>query len=274
MGKAAEKKVETFVLLPVACDEMQALYAQSSQVFDRHSHDDYVFGVLDQGAQKWHAGRHPVEAEAGDLMMSNPGEVHDGTPIGDGGRTWRMLHVNPAKIWRVAEELDYAQPVDFEFARPAVRDARLATLVAELIDSVTSTEGSTLRQDELMLVAMRRLGQSKQRRNESLGRIAQAKTRIDDSPAATVSLAELAKASGLSQWQLLRSFARLTGYTPHAYQIQRRIEMARALIARGLSLVEAASASGFSDQSHMTRTFRRKYGLSPLAWAKSHRRRD
>jgi AraC-like DNA-binding protein len=45
--------------------------------------------------------------------------------------------------------------------------------------------------------------------------------------------------------------------------MQRRVAMARRLIARGLPLAEAAAACGFADQSHMTRLFVREYGVSP-----------
>ena len=57
--------------------------------------------------------------------------------------------------------------------------------------------------------------------------------------------------------------------TPHAYMIQRRIIAARHLIARGMSLADAAAASGFADQSHMTRIFVRTYGISPSMYARA-----
>jgi AraC-like DNA-binding protein len=49
--------------------------------------------------------------------------------------------------------------------------------------------------------------------------------------------------------------------------MQRRIDLARRLIANGSPLADAAVTSGFADQSHMTRLFVRKYGLSPGAYA-------
>ncbi|MNW13279.1 Virulence regulon transcriptional activator VirF [compost metagenome] len=55
--------------------------------------------------------------------------------------------------------------------------------------------------------------------------------------------------------------------TPHAYQIQRRLLLARQLIRRGMTLADAAAASGFADQSHMTRLFVRTYGVSPRRYA-------
>lgn len=97
--------------------------------------------------------------------------------------------------------------------------------------------------------------------------IARAKQLIDENPSAAVTLADLAREADLSRWQVIRAFALSTGLTPHAYLLQRRIDLARQLIAGGMKLAEAAVTSGFADQSHMTRTFRRRYGLSPKLWA-------
>jgi AraC-like DNA-binding protein len=73
--------------------------------------------------------------------------------------------------------------------------------------------------------------------------------------------------AGVSQFQLLRAFDKAIGFTPHAYLIQRRVQLARKLIAGGAGLAEAALASGFADQSHMTRIFTRSFGLSPHLYA-------
>ena len=71
----------------------------------------------------------------------------------------------------------------------------------------------------------------------------------------------------MSQFQLLRVFSTVTGLTPHAYLIQRRLQKARQLIAGGMSLTDASYTAGFADQSHMTRLFVRTYGITPGAYA-------
>ncbi len=78
-----------------------------------------------------------------------------------------------------------------------------------------------------------------------------------------ISLAELARISGVSRFQLLRSFAREVGITPHAYLIQRRVLLARQLLAKGQRPAQAAIDAGFADQSHMTRAFVRQLGITP-----------
>lgn len=80
-------------------------------------------------------------------------------------------------------------------------------------------------------------------------------------------LDDLAAIGGVSQFQLLRGFSRMTGLTPHAYLVQRRLQKARKLIANGVPLADAAHAAGFADQSHMTRLFVRTYGMSPGVYA-------
>jgi len=97
--------------------------------------------------------------------------------------------------------------------------------------------------------------------------IARARQRIDDDPAANHRLADLAAEAAASRFQLLRAFQRELGLTPHAYVLQRRIALARCLIAQGSALVDVAHGAGFADQSHMTRAFVRHLGYTPGAFA-------
>ena len=71
-------------------------------------------------------GRGMVEAGAGDMITVNPGEVHDGAPIGDAGRSWRMLYFDPAVISAAAEDIGQGRSGSGEFASPAFRDADTA----------------------------------------------------------------------------------------------------------------------------------------------------
>ena len=77
----------------------------------------------------------------------------------------------------------------------------------------------------------------------------------------------LAAGSGLSRFQVVRGFARATGLPPHACLLQRRVHLARRLIAAGTPLAEVAARCGFADQSHLTRVFGRTFGLPPGAYA-------
>ena len=93
-----------------------------------------------------------------------------------------------------------------------------------------------------------------------------AQRRLDDVPEAPATLADLAALAGVSRFQLLRGFARATGVTPHAYLLQRRVRLARQLLIAGRAPAEAAQEAGFADQSHLTRAFRRQFGVTPARY--------
>jgi len=248
---------------------IQAVFARSAHTFEKHTHDEFGLGTIVEGGQRWHSGRGEVEAGPGAAISLNPGEVHDGTPVGADGRAWRMLYVDPQLLQATAREVFEGQPGDVEIPDPVLHDPRVATLVAALFVAETGA-AETIRREELLLALTAGTARiCEKQRLQISAPIMRAKTRIDDDPSSPVTLAELAEASGVSRFQLIRGFAKAIGLTPHAYLVQRRIEMARRLILAGELLAAAAAAAGFADQSHMTRIFVRKYGLSPGAFAKT-----
>lgn len=86
-----------------------------------------------------------------------------------------------------------------------------------------------------------------------------------------ITLDELAMASGITKFHLVRAFAAHMGLPPHAFQVHVRIERARGMLRRGLLPVEVAMIVGFADQSHLARHFKRMWGITPAAYARLHR---
>ncbi len=78
-----------------------------------------------------------------------------------------------------------------------------------------------------------------------------------------ISVDALAKLTGLSRYYLIRAFRAEYGLPPHAYANQLRLIEARQLLASGATPADAASTSGFYDQSHLNRLFKKTYGMTP-----------
>ncbi|HWI87443.1 MAG TPA: AraC family ligand binding domain-containing protein, partial [Sphingomonas sp.] len=72
--------------------------AASARTLRRHFHDEYGMGVMETGAHLSASGRGQVQAEPGDVITVNPGEVHDGAPVGGTLRRWRMIYFDPCLV--------------------------------------------------------------------------------------------------------------------------------------------------------------------------------
>jgi AraC-like DNA-binding protein len=78
-----------------------------------------------------------------------------------------------------------------------------------------------------------------------------------------IGLEQLGKMADLSPFAMLRMFRAHTGLSPHDYQSQLRIASAKSLLGKGRPIGEVGIETGYSDQSHFTRCFRREVGLTP-----------
>jgi len=95
---------------------------------------------------------------------------------------------------------------------------------------------------------------------------------IDSHLGERLSVERLAAVAGLSVFHFARAFKQSQGTTPHDYLLERRIAHARTLLdGTQTSLSEIALMSGFADQSHFTRHFRKRVGLPPSAFRRSQR---
>lgn len=92
--------------------------------------------------------------------------------------------------------------------------------------------------------------------------------RIEDS----LTVDQMAARVGLSAAHFSREFKRSTGLSPWGYIVDLRLEAARKLLDAGESVKVAALRSGFSDQFHLSRLFKQRFGISPSVFAKSHSR--
>lgn len=251
----------------------------SARHYGRHWHSTYGVGLLDDGAQSSASGRGKVDAYAGDLITTNPGEVHDGRPLGGPSRRWRMVYFDAAVMAGMRGSASIDSSV--EFTRPVLKDLRLVQTLRRLFarlygwrNSATSDAASAEAlacEESLVEVCGLLLGghSTAVPQPEIDGDVRLVRERIADDLLAAPTLDELAAMAGLGKFQLLRRFQKAYGVPPHAWLLLQRAECARALIRRGTSLADTAAASGFADQSHMTRIFTRHFGFTPGAWQRA-----
>jgi AraC-like DNA-binding protein len=257
-------------------------HIESARQFSRHWHDTFGLGLLEQGAQRSASGRGQVDAQAGDLMATNPGEVHDGRPLDGTPRRWRMIYVEPAVLMSLAVASSGGSAVP-ELSRPVFCDPELASALQRLFarldawssefataaPDVLACEESLVDVAGLLLRDQAEVATTRVSPDRPCRIVSEARDRLADALTEPPTLDDLAAGSGLSKFQLLRRFQRAYGLPPHAWLMQRRVEHARGLVGSGTPPSDAAAFSGFADQSHMTRAFVRRLGFTPGAWRRA-----
>ena len=275
---------------PVPGHVLDLLHARMAEPFAPHVHDGFSIGVCLEGLEmiRYRGGRH--YAVPGSVVILPPGEAHTGGPSGGANFVYRVMYpaaellgdgaarpprflepvvMDPAlatELRRAHAALSRARPggVDHRASRnrracPAVgtepvgtepleTESRLCWLFGELVRRHAASAGPTDVLPGTGLVAR------------------QVMDRLADQLTGPPALADLAADAGLSRYQLLRSFRAEVGMPPYAWLAQHRVARARVLLEHGHRPAEAAMLTGFADQAHLTRWFRRVVGITPGAY--------
>lgn len=248
---------------------LEAMSLLTAHTFSRHSHDQFGIGVFMQGAQHSWSNIGKVESAAGNIIMVNPGEIHDGIPL-QGPRGWHMIYLSPEIV---TQEYQNHGAADDIIMRPVVSDEMLSACMRQLFCEINTANPDRAAVEEsfllcLMSVFQRHTFSPPQRKIYSPS-VALAKEYLDDSPEEKITLTMLAALCGVSRFQLIRGFSRETGITPHAYLVQSRVRRARRLLLEGRKAADVALETGFADQSHLNRAFLRQFGMTPGHYAAS-----
>jgi AraC-like DNA-binding protein len=253
-------------------------------VYDRHSHDAYSFGVTEDGAQAFRCRGATRVSTAGLVMAFNPDDPHDGHAGSPTGFTYRMVHIDPGQVRDALAEAGCGDGLPL-FPEPVIHDRELVTLVRRTADAVLAGDEPLHAQeslDRMLLAAVRRHAPHTGRTGVAVraGRAGSDKgvrlvrellheqyvsRPLDDH----LSADELAQAAGLSRFQMYRLFREACGLSPSAYLRQLRLRSARRLLAAGEPPARVASVVGFADQAHLTRWFRRTYGITPAVYQRA-----
>ncbi|MFV5216137.1 AraC family transcriptional regulator [Azonexus caeni] len=242
--------------------------ADSQACYRPHAHAEWSVGAVDAGHSRFATGGASYRLAPGDLVLIPPAQVHACNPEDRAAWGYRMLYLDAA--WMEDFLATSAAGAAFakrpwQLARDPLAYERFGQVFAACHDSP----------DPAPFAAA--LGELLATPGEALPiappaadlppAIATVRDWLDTHCDAALPLAELAARAGLSPYQLIRRFVRHTGMTPHAYQLDRRIQRARRLLAAGTPICDTALATGFADQSHFHRSFRERVAATPGQYA-------
>ncbi len=244
--------------------------------YGRHAHETYTFGLIEAGVEEFDYGGTLLRAGAGAVALLDPEVVHTGQAATPAGWTYRVLYPEVSVVTEVAEQLGWPRGTP-RFPQTVHSNARSAELLRSAHRA--AEHGDRLASSTLLTAALAGLLRAhasgpgtvmdptgRARAGRAPGAVRTVCELLHERLAEPPSLAELAAVTGLSQFALLRAFRSQTGLPPHAYLNQLRVRRARALLDDRLPLTDVAVLTGFADQAHLTRHFKRVIGVPPGAY--------
>jgi AraC-like DNA-binding protein len=236
------------------------------QPFPNHFHECYVIGLMEDGERCMCCKNQKYILKKNDIILFNPGDSHlcfqnDGHTL-----SYRAINISRNRMLDLAEET-IGKRETINFSKSVIRDQEVACLLHELHIMILDGFEEFNKEEKLMfLIALlyERCGQPfSVCLPEYTEEIEKVSNYIQEHYRERISLSQLCQLVNLSKSTLLRVFTKRKGVTPYRYLETVRINAAKKLLEQGISPLETAMKTGFSDQSHFTNYFSQFIGLSP-----------
>ncbi|NWJ27253.1 AraC family transcriptional regulator [Rhizobium sp. RM] len=185
------------------------------------------------------------------------------------------LHMHKDRVMRFLSPSVGSSAAMAAMRRPVeIQDlGAIETLAGLLVDEVSEPSKHAVYAESLVgSIVAGLLEIPDQAADPSGGRLTQAQinklnARFDGRCDGRMSVAEMAAIVGLSESWFSNVFKQTTGKTPLQWQLEKRIDVAQKLLLNGdLAVADIAAQLGFSDQAHLTKSFRQVVGDTPAAW--------
>lgn len=240
--------------------------AFTGQAFSPHRHDTYAIGLTLAGVQAFIYRGRRRHCLPGEGQILHPDEMHDGG-TGSGERFgYRIVYVDPSLVQQALG----GRALPF-VADPVVGRGDLDPALLACLADIDAPIGELERVELAVVIAglLERLSAARPVRRTPLPLASLLRVRdlVAEDPTVQHPLAELERVADLDRWTIARRFRAAFGTSPSRFRTMRQLDQARRMMAAGTPLSEAALAAGFADQSHMSRMFKRTYGLTPARWA-------
>ena len=243
--------------------------------YARHAHETYTLALIEDGVEEFSHDGTLLRAPKGSVALLNPEVAHTGQAGVPEGWAYRVLYPAVGVVAGIAAGLG-APPGTPHFPRTVVADPDSARLIRAAHRA--AEHGDRLAASSLLHIALAGLLRAhalpaspdpRPRHGGGSRVVRAARDLLHERLVTPPALAELAGAAGVGPSALMRAFRAETGMPPHAYLNQLRVRQARVLLDRGVPPAEAAATTGFADQAHLTRHFKRVVGVPPGAFQRA-----
>ena len=239
---------------------------QVTHAFTRHTRRTLGVGMVEQGLRLYRCQDKSYQVKPGQIFIIPPNCEHGCGSVGD-PHTYRLLLIDDKTLQ--ASGLIRGQ-ANYTFAQLVINDLEMYARLRELHGKLTGDESHFVKKSLLLAVVGDVFEVYTQTAPERLDfnpdieqAVRKVQNYIEENYAASFLLEDIAQLAHISPYHLLRLFSQIVGIPPHVYQQQVRIRQAKQLLNRGCSILDTAMNTGFADQSHFSKVFKKLVGMTP-----------
>ncbi|MGW5655884.1 AraC family transcriptional regulator [Streptomyces humi] len=243
--------------------------------YPMHVHDAWTLLIVDDGAVRYDLDRHEHGTPGDTVSLLPPHVPHNGSPATADGFRKRVVYLDGALL---GDHLIGAAVDSPDLRDPLLRQrvGRLHTALARPGDELEAESRLTLIGERLRDLLRPRPDTRPDPRPEARRRPDPVLARslrelLDERVTEGLALEEAARLLYAHPAHLVRAFSGAYGIAPHQYLMSRRVGRARRLLLDGVPPGETATATGFYDQAHLTRHFKKLVGVTPGRYRSSAR---
>ncbi|HCA5292323.1 TPA: AraC family transcriptional regulator [Acinetobacter baumannii] len=239
--------------------------------YKSHSHPTFLIGAIDEGNSVFQSSFGTAQKISAGTLVIVPAHVeHSCNPMPNQAWSYQMLHLDLAWLNQLYSEFQ-EQGLDLHIPQHKpliIKDESLYEAFTEMNETLFDAQKLIFEKEQSLLHCLIHLLlphfileeiQKPQYLYKDFLKLID----VISSSEGFISLEELAQRVGLSRYAIIRLFKANVGLTPHAFQINLKINQAREQLKQGVPLAELAVNLGFSDQSHFHKAFKAHTGVTP-----------
>ena len=269
--------------LPLFWRDASLPYVELRQVLDGrkvsyspHSHQEWSIGAILDGKSEFVCADRLHGVERGALVMMNPDVVHACNPRQDSPWAYYMMHLD--KMWLASLLFSYGIRKTQNWQdtlSDTLLSAALYQSFVEMCGCLMSGDlSSAEKKHRLEVVLVRLLTQLEFENSESTtalptNNLYQVAHYLNQYCLQDTSIEQISAEFGFSTGYLVRAFKRHFNMTPHAYRLNRRIQLGQQALKQGHTIADVAQTVGFSDQAHFHRVFKQRVAATPDQYRRS-----
>ena len=256
---------------------------QSRVCYKSHSHPTFSIGAVAVGESHFSSFFAPEQIiQAGSLVVIPAHIEHSCNPLANQAWSYQMLHLDAEWLTELISELSQ----DFVI-EPHLISTSIPQIKPHIIDDPIQYQAFT-QLNAILFDSTISILEKEQTLIEVLTNVLLPKFNWDmidiskyyqqfstqliecfEGDIENLSLKELSENMQMSRYALIRLFKHYFGLTPHAYQLNRKVNQARKLLKNDGDIAQLAHELEFSDQSHFHRVFKQHTGVTPKQYYKN-----